>query len=579
MGNICCSDEWHGAGDTVVVKPPKPTNPNSIPQKLSEGDHSYTAHAQEVIRGTVVMFSGCRDEQTSADVSDVTSFGLPAVSAVEKAGGACTNGLLSTLKDSGGNLSFGELLTAMQRKLKKKGYKQIPQLSSSRPINLQEQRFSVLHPGNTGTARALLIGINYKGHNPGELSGCVNDVKMMREYLLKNGYSPEADAMRVLVDEECPEKSALPTASNILAGMNWLVGGALPGDSLFLHYSGHGGQSIDTSGEEEDGKDETLVPLDYMDAGQIIDDTLFQLLVAPLPRGVNLVCVFDCCHSCTILDLPFIFSGTDRNIAAVKSGKVSMTAQNAAFSFPTAVGLIDAAKNGIFNQLSKAKLHKPKLDGLSGTAASHIASLLGGAVRRGGGIYYTLNMLSRGDGSPSAQASRGGDYKANVARAIAIEGDEYQLPPKSMADSLPGTPLSPPVKREPPSAMKADSLDGSFSSIGNGGARRKDGSVSSFDDSVMSAEDIMLQEREAVASEALSSSFGSTSSPPSVATKFPLETAHLNESSSPHVAAFSRSNSGGVGSTDDRSSSKRSSSSSSMGSPRAPSAGSDDDDL
>ena len=53
--------------------------------------------------------------------------------------------------------------------------------------------------------------------------------------------------------------------------------------------------------------DETLVPLDYQSAGQITDDELHRIIVQPLPEGCKLTCVFDCCHSGTILDLPYIY--------------------------------------------------------------------------------------------------------------------------------------------------------------------------------------------------------------------------------------------------------------------------------
>jgi metacaspase-1 len=50
-------------------------------------------------------------------------------------------------------------------------------------------------------------------------------------------------------------------------------------------------------GEEEDGMDETLVPLDFKKNGQITDDDLNNMLVHTIPAGVTLTCVFDCCHS------------------------------------------------------------------------------------------------------------------------------------------------------------------------------------------------------------------------------------------------------------------------------------------
>ena len=58
---------------------------------------------------------------------------------------------------------------------------------------------------------------------------------------------------------------------------------------------------------KEDGYDETLVPVDYASAGQIRDDDLFQALVGAMPSGVVVTCVMDCCHSGTVLDLPYQF--------------------------------------------------------------------------------------------------------------------------------------------------------------------------------------------------------------------------------------------------------------------------------
>ena len=44
---------------------------------------------------------------------------------------------------------------------------------------------------------------------------------------------------------------------------------AKPNDSLFLHYSGHGGQQWDENGDEEDGMDEYICPVD---GKNIVDD-------------------------------------------------------------------------------------------------------------------------------------------------------------------------------------------------------------------------------------------------------------------------------------------------------------------
>ena len=76
--------------------------------------------------------------------------------------------------DTGKDLTFKEVLLSIREKLGGKGFSQIPQLSSSRPTNLDEP-FTIVPEGFSGTRRAVMVGINYVGHNPGELRGCHND--------------------------------------------------------------------------------------------------------------------------------------------------------------------------------------------------------------------------------------------------------------------------------------------------------------------------------------------------------------------------------------------------------------------
>jgi hypothetical protein len=122
------------------------------------------------------MISGCEDAQTSADVSNVSNFQLPEPAG--KQGGACSSALLQVLygdhKDTAKDLSFHQVLGKVRDNLKAGGYSQIPQLTASRKIELKTP-FHVVPPGNNGTCRALLIGINYTGQK-GALTGCHNDV-------------------------------------------------------------------------------------------------------------------------------------------------------------------------------------------------------------------------------------------------------------------------------------------------------------------------------------------------------------------------------------------------------------------
>ena len=117
-----------------------------------------------------------------------------------------------------------------------------------------------------------------------------------------------------------------PTKANILRAMHWLVKDARPNDSLFFHYSGalrlirqiqpqhtnihagHGGQTKDLDGDEDDGYDEVIYPVDFRTAGHIVDDEMHRIMVASLQPGVRLTAIFDSCHSGSALDLPYIYS-------------------------------------------------------------------------------------------------------------------------------------------------------------------------------------------------------------------------------------------------------------------------------
>lgn len=167
------------------------------------------------------------------------------------------------------------------------------------------QGYSFQYSDCTGRRKAVLIGINYFGQR-GQLRGCVNDVKNMSAFLHENfGY--QRNDMVILTDDQQNPMSQ-PTKQNILRAMHWLVKDAQPNDSLFFHYSGHGGQTKDLDGDEEDGYDEVIYPVDFRQLGHIVDDEMHRILIKSLQTGVRLTAVFDSCHSGTALDLPYIYS-------------------------------------------------------------------------------------------------------------------------------------------------------------------------------------------------------------------------------------------------------------------------------
>eukprot|EP00744_Colponema_vietnamica_P002726 GILI01004243.1.p1 GENE.GILI01004243.1~~GILI01004243.1.p1 ORF type:complete len:491 (+),score=94.15 GILI01004243.1:45-1517(+) len=158
-----------------------------------------------------------------------------------------------------------------------------------------------------GRVRGLFIGINYRG-TKNQLGGCINDVTMLLG-TLNSIHFPLQEACILVDDPNFRGCSGAPTRDNIITHMQWLVHDARPGDVFFFHYSGHGSQTEDRSGDEEDGMDETLVPLDYQQAGCIIDDDIYSILIARLPPGARLTAVIDCCHSGSIMDLQYEYAG------------------------------------------------------------------------------------------------------------------------------------------------------------------------------------------------------------------------------------------------------------------------------
>ncbi|TFK27140.1 metacaspase [Coprinopsis marcescibilis] len=201
----------------------------------------------------------------------------------------------------------------------------------------------------TGKKKALLIGINYTGQN-GELRGCINDVQNIKRFLCEKWhYKPED--MVVLTDDQSNARMR-PTKANIIQAARWLVSGASPNDALFFHFSGHGGQTKDKDGDEGDGFDEVIYPVDFQSSGHVVDDDLHEIMVKPLPPGCRLTAIFDSCHSGSALDLPYIYSTEGKvkepNLAA-EAGQGLMSAVGAYARgdmggvFKSAMGIVKTA--------------------------------------------------------------------------------------------------------------------------------------------------------------------------------------------------------------------------------------------
>jgi hypothetical protein len=71
---------------------------------------------------------------------------------------------------------------------------------------------------------------------------------------------------------------------------------------------GHGGRKKEIDGDEDDGYDEVIYPVDFRQVGHIEDDEMHRIMIQPLQLGVRLTSIFDSIHSKDTLDLPHIYS-------------------------------------------------------------------------------------------------------------------------------------------------------------------------------------------------------------------------------------------------------------------------------
>lgn len=167
------------------------------------------------------------------------------------------------------------------------------------------------------TKIALLMGLNYRGSSA-ELSGCINDIEATYE-VLKNVYSYQPENIVCMTDDT----DLKPTANNICAQLIKLAERSYEEelDEIWVSYSGHGSYMHDESGDEDDKKDECLVPLDYSSSGLIADDTLNHLLGLIKPN-VKVIFIVDACHSETMLDLPYRYVSGMKNVVENEKCKV-----------------------------------------------------------------------------------------------------------------------------------------------------------------------------------------------------------------------------------------------------------------
>ena len=129
---------------------------------------------------------------------------------------------------------------------------------------------------STAPARwALLIGVgdyqNFGAEIGGDLPGATWDARRMRDVLVARwGY--DAARVKLVLDHDA-------TRARIKSEITeWLPSVVKPGDQVLVFFAGHGSQTWDVNGDEEDGLDETFCPTAPRGAGdQCLDRTRREL--------------------------------------------------------------------------------------------------------------------------------------------------------------------------------------------------------------------------------------------------------------------------------------------------------------
>lgn len=152
---------------------------------------------------------------------------------------------------------------------------------------------------------ALLVGINhYRSPNVPDLGGCVNDVEAMAELLQTQFDVPPTQIATLLNEQATYDAVKSQFRQHLIEPVRRLVEQSSADQrahapAVLFHFSGHGSQAPDPTGQEPDGFDETLVCHDSRlpDIYDLKDWELGELLDELAQYTDNITVILDCCHS------------------------------------------------------------------------------------------------------------------------------------------------------------------------------------------------------------------------------------------------------------------------------------------
>lgn len=184
----------------------------------------------------------------------------------------------------------------------------------------------VFADANAQRKRAFLVGISHydtalTGYQWNDING-VEDVNLLCPLLKKQGF-----LTTTILDEQA-------TYDNITRQLSIFIKATKKGDIVYLHFSTHGQPVEDLNGDEEDGWDEAIVPIDafkmykkgtYEGNNHLLDDQLndyVKLLRGKIGAKGFLYVVIDACHAGT---------SSRANDETIRGTKIGFTYNNKVF--------------------------------------------------------------------------------------------------------------------------------------------------------------------------------------------------------------------------------------------------------
>jgi hypothetical protein len=225
---------------------------------------------------------------------------------------------------------------------------------------------------------SIHVGLNrvdpgqYNGWS-GELSGCINDARDMEKIARSRGFKPQ-----VLVDEDA-------TAEALLNALTEAARTLVPGDTLMLTYSGHGGLIPDASSTDPNRKDTHVWAL----YNRMLLSQEIAALWPQFQTGVRIIAVADSCHSgSAVREVLFKMLAAMRNApkadarAAVDSIRAHYPAGDATKfrAIPSEIALgTYRAHQAVYDRLAR-KTNTQGLDSIHMMARDFVPGASGGSV-------------------------------------------------------------------------------------------------------------------------------------------------------------------------------------------------------